>query len=113
MKSPILWVLSDFSWLHAGNRTGPPFALWVLCAVEVWGVETGTLPSFLPVGFPGEVSHPSLSGHSGPEILSLLGTDWPGHWDHPSISSCFLSTSPLALEPERSTKVVELAPGIR
>lgn len=52
--------------------------------------------------FPGEVSHPRVSGHSVPEIRPLLGTDWPGHWDRPSVSSCFLSPSPWALGREQS-----------
>lgn len=67
------------------------------------GSEVGRDPILCspPQLFPGEVSHPSVSGHSGPEILPLLGTDWPGHWDLQA-SSCFLSTSPQALEWEQS-----------
>lgn len=67
-------------------------------------MESGPLPCSPAPLFLGEVSHPSVSvsSHSGPEILPLLGTDWPGHWDHPSISSCFLSTSPRALGVSRA-----------
>lgn len=61
------------------------------------GSEVGRDPILRspPQLFPGEVSHPCVSGHSGPEILPLPGTDWPGHWDRQA-SSCFLSTSPQA-----------------
>lgn len=37
------------------------------------------LPCPLCPLFPGEVSHPNISGHSGPEILPVLGTNCQGH----------------------------------
>lgn len=37
------------------------------------------LPCPLCPLFPGEVSHPNISGHSCPEILPLLGTNCQGH----------------------------------
>lgn len=38
-----------------------------------------SLPCQLCPLFPGEVSHPNISGHSGPEILPVLGTNCQGH----------------------------------
>lgn len=59
-----------------------PKGVWVLSVQPSWewgGVQTP--PPLTTLLFLGEVSHPSVSGHLGPEILPLLGTDWPGHWD--------------------------------